>query len=569
MNTQYTQIPTTVTTRFAPSPSGNLHVGGARTALLCWAYAKGQNGKFILRIEDTDQQRSSDSASAGFLQNLDWLGIQWDEGPIHENPDTGKIIGGGNNGPYYQSQRLEIYNKYFQQLINENKAYYAFETSEELKAKRDAARANKITYKYDRAALNLTPQQIDQYLKEGRHAVIRLKTPDDDQPVIIHDEVLGSTTIPPDEISDFIIRKADGYPTYHFAVVIDDALMGVTHVLRAQEHYKNTAKHMLLQDALNFYRPTYAHLSVIVNPDNSKMSKRDKDKFLRHTIKETSLIDSQIQAINHLLTPDLYNNWLKNPDIQLDLDQTTKLAQILNTTLPEINVEDFRRSGYLPSVVCNFLALNGWSPGSDLEKFDNDFLTQNFNFDRVIKAPAKFDRAKLLAFNHDAIQVLTPQDFTQAVLTHAQRYNPDFVNKFTPEQFQLITTCNQTRSKTLEDPITSSLFLVTPDNEISYEDTKAIRKAMRRGKDHLIQIKTLLANISPENFTAPNLENTIKTYTESNAEGKLGDVAQPIRIAVTGSTISPPIFDTLTLLGKNSVINRINRCLELNIGCVD
>ena len=250
----------TVVTRFAPSPSGHLHVGGARTALYCWAYARGRDGRFVLRIEDTDRKRSSDAASLGFMRDLAWLAIDWNEGPtIPELPDCG----GGDHGPYFQSERLPIYQEHLDRLLASGRAYHAFDTPEERDAGRRAAREAKVAYRYDRAALKLSEEEVAAKLAAGEPSVIRFRTPD--EPITIVDEVLGEATLPAGEIDDFVIRKADGYPTYHFAVVVDDALMKVSHVLRAQEHFNNTARHMVLQDALGFERPTYGHLSLIMN----------------------------------------------------------------------------------------------------------------------------------------------------------------------------------------------------------------------------------------------------------------------------------------------------------------
>ena len=215
------------------------------------------------------------------MKDLDWLGIDWNEGP--EDGSNG----GGEHGPYLQSQRLPIYQKELDRLLAEGKAYYAFDTPEELDAKRTAARAAKETYRYDGAARSLPPEEVQAKLDAGLPAVVRFRAPL--EPVTIIDEVLGEAVLPAGELDDFVIRKADGFPTYHFAVVVDDALMEVTHVLRAQEHFSNTAKHMLLQDALGYSRPVYGHLSIIQNPDGSKMSKRDKDKVLRAALRELGL----------------------------------------------------------------------------------------------------------------------------------------------------------------------------------------------------------------------------------------------------------------------------------------
>ncbi|MHC4869743.1 MAG: glutamate--tRNA ligase, partial [Planctomycetota bacterium] len=221
----------TTVTRFAPSPSGNLHVGGARTALFCYAFAKGHDGRFVLRIEDTDQKRSSEAAGLGFLADLDWLGLHWDEGPVFTCQD-GRSVGGGEHGPYFQSERLATYDAAIDRLIAEGKAYLAFDTPEELDAARQAARAEKRAFRYDGAAARaLSDADRERLRAEGRPCVVRFASPQRD--IVIRDEILGEATLPAGEVDDFVIRKADGFPTYHFAVVLDDAAMQVTHVLRA------------------------------------------------------------------------------------------------------------------------------------------------------------------------------------------------------------------------------------------------------------------------------------------------------------------------------------------------
>ena len=315
----------TCRTRFAPSPSGDLHVGGARTALFCWALAKKHDGDFLLRIEDTDQKRSSDAASLGFLRDLRWLGIGWDEGPEDEG------FGGGDHGPYFQSQRLSVYQEHLQRLIDAGMAYPAFETGEELAAARDQARAEKRPYRYDRAALRLDPVEVQSRLDQGEDHVIRFRVPDDSE-VVIQDEVLGEVRIAPGEVDDFVIRKADGFPTYHFAVVVDDASMAVTHVVRGQEHLANTPRHVLLQQALGFDRPVYAHLPLIQNPDGSKMSKRDKDKALRKEIKDRGLTSSDS------VDPESWEAWLGDKTRQLPHQCAERLADELGIDLPEVSV---------------------------------------------------------------------------------------------------------------------------------------------------------------------------------------------------------------------------------------
>lgn len=539
-------------TRFAPSPSGHLHVGGARTALFCWAFAKGKGGTFLLRIEDTDQKRSSDSASVGFLKDLAWLGIGWDEGPVLGTH------GGGAHGPYFQSERLDIYNRYLAQLVEAGKAYYAFDTTAELDAKRQAAKLAGHAYRYDRSEMaNLPKATVDAWLAEGRPAVIRCKTPDG--PITIVDEVLGEATLPAGEVDDFVIRKADGFPTYHFAVVVDDELMRVTHVLRAQEHFNNTAKHMVLQDALGFRRPIYGHLPLITNPDASKMSKRDKDKVLRKTVTDRKLAEPPAGTVDAAR----FTAWLGDKNTQLDYEEANRLATALDVALPEINVDDFRRSGYLPEVVCNFLALNGWSPGENREKFDNAFLTQAFDLSRVVKTPAKFDRVKLLSFNCDAITGMAREDFVRRAKAHGETYHAEFMRKLTPAQFESLAGASHERSKTLDDMFRGNRFLVLADDAFVY-DAKAAEKNLRgaepNGVTHLRALRALLAEVKAWEPAA--LEAAIKAYADAHTEGQLGKVAQPLRVAVSGGTVSPPIFDTLSILGRDSSLARIDRAIK-------
>lgn len=568
--------PSLVRTRFAPSPSGHLHVGGARTALFCWAYARKRGGKFMLRIEDTDVKRSSDAASMAFLEDLNWLGMTWDEGPAPPH-ETGER---GEHGPYFQSQRLDIYNRCFDQLIAQGKAYRAFETPAELDVVRREAQKQKKNYRYDRAALNLSSQQIQQHLAEGKPHVVRFKIPDDLQRVVFRDEIRGEVTIERSELDDFVIRKADGYPMYNFAVVVDDELMGVTHVIRAQEHLSNTPRHVLLQDALGFRRPVYAHISLITNPDGSKMSKRDKDKALRAAVKKRGLTSSPFKPGIDARSPETaipglpvidektWQWWLSDSDHQLPLDDAERLADALQIELPEINVDDFRRHGYLPEVMVNYLALLGWSPGGDIEKFDAQFLIDRFDFDRIVKTPAKFDREKLLAFNLDALQKLSAEEFVERFREHCRQYHPEFIATLTAEQFDMLARANHARSKTLEDPIKSSRFFILGDDEIIYEQSKAVQDAMTKGEPsgsaHLEALLPALREV-PE-WTVANIEAAVMQYAEQHAGGKgtgggLGKVAQPLRIAVSGGTVSPAIFETLAILGKDSTIKRIERWL--------
>jgi glutamyl-tRNA synthetase len=471
-------------------------VGGARTALFCWAYAKGRGGTFILRIEDTDQKRSSEAATTAMMEDLKWLGIDWDE------------------GPFYQSQRLELYRRHSDELVRRGLA---------------AIDAGAVRFRVPRSGT-----------------------------ISFHDEVRGDVEVSALELEDFVIMKADGYPTYHFAVVVDDELMNVTHVIRAQEHLSNTPRHVLLQDALGFRRPVYAHISLIFNPDGSKMSKRDKDRILRQAVESRGL--DRAAAI-----PDeQWAWWRSSADHQLDLESAERLAEDLGLHLPEIDVEDFRRAGYLPEVIVNYLALLGWSPGESVEKFTRAFLVEHFDLGRVIKSPARFDRDKLLAFNLDALQAMAPDEFRTKLAEHGRRYHPEFVHRLGAE-FDLFARSNQARSKTLDDPYRSCRFLMVRDDEIVYEHTKGVQKALAgatrpNGYERLEALLPLLEGL--REWTVERLEEVVTGYAQQHAGGQLGGIAQPLRIAVTGGTVSPAIFETLALLGRDAVLNRIRRCLS-------
>jgi glutamyl-tRNA synthetase len=538
-----------VRTRFAPSPSGHLHVGGARTALFCWAYARGHDGCFVLRIEDTDRKRSSEAATEAFFEDLAWLGIDWDEGPQHDGR------GGGATGPYYQSQRLDHYRANIQRLLDDGRAYRAFETPDELRAARAAVGEG---YRYDRAALGLDPATIAGYLTENRPYVVRFRLPDDET-IALRDVVRGEVEVALTELDDFVIQKADGYPTYHFAVVVDDELMGITHVIRGEEHLYNTARHVLLQEALGFRRPVYAHLSLIFNANGSKMSKRDKDRAVRRAVK-----DKKIEQPPAGISQDRWQWWRSSKNHQLESIEAEQLAETLEITLPEIEVEDFRRAGYLPEVLVNYLALLGWSPGGDVEKFDAKYLIKHFDLDRIIKSPAKFDRDKLLAFNLDALQAMSGIEFRDRLGAHGERYHPQFLSRLGSESFPLFAAANHARSKTLDDAYRSCGFLIEADDRIVYEQTKAVRKALSGGADpngyaHLEALRPELDALG--DWTIATLEQCVTLYADQHADGKLGKIAQPLRIAVSGGTISPAIFDTLAILGRASVLNRIDRCL--------
>lgn len=549
-------MPDSVVTRFAPSPTGHLHIGGARTALFCWAFARRHEGRFLLRIEDTDQARSSESASRGILEDLAWLGIDWDEGPEYQA--DGRLIGGDPRsvGPFFQSQRADVYADHFNRLIERDLAYHAFETTEELEAKRKAAVARKQQYRYDRAALSIPRAERLRRAAAGEPHVLRFLMPD--RPIVIHDEVLGNVTFGEEQLEDFVIRKADGFPTYHFAVVVDDDCMGVTHVLRGQEHLINTPRHVALQRAFGFRTPTYAHLPLIFNPDGSKMSKRDKDRVVREAAIKINLSSSPVAS----LAWDRVDEWLRDKRAQLELDALVELARAIHVHLPEINVEDFRASGYLPEVVCNYVALIGWNPGENVERFGRDFLARHFDLSRIGKSNARFDREKLLAFNADAIGAMTDDAFIDALREWAARYEPDLMARLDERTLPIVARAARPRARTLSDVRSVLAFALAEDHAIDF-DPNAVEKVLRKnggeGLRVLREIRPELERVEP--FEPDAIEAVVKAFCDARSLG-MGKAAQPLRVAVTGSAASPALGDTLALVGRNSVLHRIDRCLK-------
>ena len=559
-----------VVTRFAPSPTGHLHIGGARTALFCWAYAKrhakeGGGGRFVLRIEDTDQARSSEGAARGILEDLAWLGIGWDEGPDH---GAGGVAFGGDGrgvGPFYQSQRLEVYRREFDRLLEAGLVYPAFESAEELAALRAEAEAAKRTFVYRRAedddhAASLERMQTEEH-------VLRFAMPPGD--VVVRDAVLGEVTFPGSELDDPIVRKRDGYPTYHFAVCVDDALMGVTHVLRGQEHLNNTPRHVRIFEALGHEPPVFAHLPLIFNTDGSKMSKRDKDKAAKKAVREAGLESPPIEGLG----ADEFKGWLKDKSRQLDRGRLSALADALGLDLPEIDVEDFREAGYLPGVVVNFIALLGWNPGlrdddgHEIERFDAAFLAERFDLKRVGKSASKFDREKLLAFNADTIQHgLSDGAFADLWLAWAERFDAELAAwaKANSERWAIAARAARPRSRTLRDAREAIAFALAADDAIEYVfEGKAIRKAMLKGEPTGVEVLAAfegeLGSIEP--WTPGAIEEAIAGFASRHGLN-MGRIAQPLRVAVTGTPVSPPLGETLGLLPRSSVNSRVRRCLE-------
>ncbi len=575
-----------VVTRFAPSPTGHLHIGGARSALFCWAYARAKpGGRFMVRIEDTDAARSSEESARGILEDLAWLGIEWDDGPALRLAD-GRTVGAHARpvGPYFQAQRVDLYNRYIRQLIAAGRAYPAFESAEELESKRKAAVAAKQTYRYDRAAYNSLPtpqarlERMQQADARGEAYVVRFLAPH--EAIVVKDQVLGDVKIAAGELDDFVIRKADGFPTYHFAVVVDDETMGVTHVMRAQEHLYNTPRHVALQMALGFRTPIYAHMPLIFNMDGSKMSKRDKAKVARKTLKDAlakdpSLTAAAVSGATGVADADLAQ-FLAAENDRLDIAEA--LARHFRIALPEIEIWDFRRSGYIPEAIINFIALLGWNPGmkapdgKDLEKFDLAFIAKHFSIERIGRTNAKFDRAKLLAFNGDYLQQMTDDEFSRRFTAWCAENAPEQAARLadlSPARTAALLGMAKPRVKTFRDVLKVIDFALAPDEAIAF-DPAALEKQLRanggEGAAILRRFAAYLTAIEP--FDPPTLHSALETFAarelpaDPTGKSNMGRLAQPIRVALTGTTVSPPLNEAMAVLGRASTHARIARALE-------
>ena len=517
-----------VVTRFAPSPTGALHIGGARTALFSWAYARQHSGKFILRLEDTDLKRSSPESTRGILRDLTWLGLNWGEGPNADakDPYADQL---GDNGPYFQSQRAEqgLYDHYVQLLLDAGEAYE------------------------DAGAVRL---------KMGAHR----------GDITFDDAVYGRIEVKATDLEDFVIRKGDDggrLPTFHFAVVCDDALMGVTHVIRGQEHLTNTSKHAAIYDALakitsdpiTWARPVWVHTPSIMNPGGSKMSKRDKAKAARQAAKDAKITDTpNVEAARFNAFMGGENN---------DNDIAMSIANQLAVKLPEIEVDDFRRSGYLPEVCLNYIALLGWNPGNDIEKFDLDFLTKNFSLERIGKANSTFDRDKLRSFNGDAIRALSPEDFACELADYVKAYRPQWqrAGVFNGDDWQAFCAAVQERAETLAHPLDANAYLIADDDAIDYDfSPKPMRKAMLGNDGEGTRLLGELCSVFealPEESFGHAAHAKIAELAEASGIN-MGKYAQPVRIAVSGTPVTPPLDVTLDLLGKSSTLARMQRCIE-------
>jgi glutamyl-tRNA synthetase len=533
-------------TRFAPSPTGSLHVGGARTALYCLAAARNENGVFLLRIEDTDQTRSTAASTQGILSDLAWLGLDWDEGPLV----------GGKTGPYFQSKRLDTYGKYVQQLLSSGAAYHAYETHAELGAMREEAIKATGGFTYQR--VTYTDDEVAKFNAEGRVPVVRFAS--QSEPVTIQDQILGDVIIPGERLDDFVIQKADGFPTYHFAVVIDDHLMEVTAVLRGQEHLINTSKHLQLYKAFNWDAPIHAHLPLIFNPQGAKMSKREKAKSARSAAREAAKVanmsgqDWLAKAID-IPANDAKRFMKKKSD---DIGVATAIAEHLSLDLPMIEVMDFRKGGYLPEALNNYLALLGWNAGNDTEFYTIEELSQSFSLARVNKTPARFDPVKLRWMNREYLRRASLDRLRDALDSYLE-VTPSTLSDIPTELRDQILSLFRERAHTLAELDESCQFIFSPPTAYA---AKAVKKHMTKngGTSRLPAICEALSAVTV--WTTEAIGAALSELAETKSYS-MGEIAQPIRVAISGDAVTPPIYETLSLIPQVDTLERLNRAITV------
>lgn len=484
-----------VRTRYAPSPTGHLHIGGARTALFCYLLAKKTDGKFIVRIEDTDQERNVAGAEEEQLANLQWLGIAWDE----------SVDVGGPYGPYRSMERLDTYETYLQRLADEGKTYPCYCTKEELDEAREAQLKRGEMPRYSGRCRHLSAAERQQFEAEGRKPVTRFRVPAG-QAIVVDDLVRGRVTFESDGIGDFVIARADGRPMYNFAVTVDDALMKITHVIRGEEHLSNTPLQILLYEALGFPVPHFAHLSLILNRERQKMSKRD---------------ESIVQFVNQ-----------------------------------------YRQLGYLPQAIVNFLALLGWSPPgehSEEEVFSREQLAELFSLDRLSKAPAVFDPDKLNWLNNHYIKAADLDDVVALCTPHLEAAGLIAAERTAKEDEwvrRLVALYQEQLKYGAEIVELAELFF---QQQLSYgEEAKEVLI-----EEHVLDVLQELQQQlnSVDSLTSKAFKQAMKaTQKATGQKGK--KLFMPVRAALTGSVHGPDLGESVALIGREKVLARLQWLID-------
>jgi glutamyl-tRNA synthetase len=496
-----------VRVRFAPSPTGPLHIGGIKTALYNYLFAKKHGGDFLLRIEDTDQNRFVPGAEEYILESLKWCGIEPNEGVGY----------GGKHSPYKQSERKEIYNSYAEKLVNEGFAYYGFDSVDELNQLRETAQNKGESFTYGifnrnelKNSLLLDKETIEQY-KQEKPFVIRFKIPENET-IVIQDQIRGNISIDTNSLDDKIIFKSDGLPTYHLANVVDDHLMEISHVIRGEEWLPSTALHILLYKSLGLESPLFAHLPLILKPEGKgKLSKREGDK---HGF------------------PVFPLEW-KDPE-------SGEIAK------------GYREEGYLPEALINMLALLGWHPEGEKEIFSLSELSNEFSLEKVSKAGAKFNLEKAIWFNHQHIQQLSNEEITtqfEKILTK-KNISPNKIA--TSKLIQLV----KERINFMSDLWNETNYFY--ESVVSY-DPKSVEKVIKEDTKEILENLLGQIQLQPE-FSKIHLEEKIKNWISESNLG-FGKVMQPFRLALVGAMRGPDVFDIIELLGKDETENRIKNLI--------
>lgn len=479
--------------RFAPSPTGHLHIGGARTALFNYLFARHTGGVLVLRVEDTDQERSTSEAVRHIIDGMRWLKLDWDEGP--------EI--GGNHGPYFQTERLDIYKKYADQLLGDGKAYRCFCTPEELAAKREAAQKAGRPPKYDQSCRSADPAETAARAEQGDNCVVRFAMPIAGE-IIVDDIVKGEVKFQAGLLDDFVIMKSDGMPTYNFAAVVDDYLMEITHIIRGDDHISNTPRQILLYQALGFDPlPKFAHMSMTLGPDGARLSKRHG---------ATSVID-------------------------------------------------YKAMGYLPDAVANYIALLGWSPGSTQEIFSHDELVSGFSLERVGKSPNIFDIEKLLWMNGEYIRKTPPDELFELVRPYLVESGliGETLSAEQEKYAKAVVALEQERLKLLPDMVTATRFFFSDEFEI---DEAAWQKIMTQEHipNYLPALCERLAGLEP--FSCDAIEALLRGMAEEFGI-KNAQAFHPLRVSVSGSMQGPSLFHMVEVLGRDRVVARVKNAIKL------
>ena len=533
----------TVRTRFAPSPTGYLHIGGVRTALFNWLYARQHGGQFLLRIDDTDAERNVAEALQPIINGFKWLGLDWDEGPT----DDGKSSR-GKCGSYFQSQRLDRYQAAVKVLLEKGLAYRDFGTTEELKTERDAAEKDKKAYLYSRKWMAEDAATAKRFKAEGRSEVIRLKMPRDGQ-CMFTDKVRGLCVFDWDKEQDHVIQRNDGTCLYHLASVVDDFDFEITHVIRAVEHLSNTPRQIFIAQSLGYPLPEYAHLPYVAEPGSSqKLSKRKIANYLKN-VEFKRLYDHGVEIAKRIGL----DNLIGDPPV----------SQLNPETFNPVIVDFYREVGYFPDAILNYLLLLGWSLDDKTEDFTREEMIQHFTLERVTKAPASFDPKKLWAFQDRAMQRLPLKQKVAKMLPFLQKAGllSDPVPCDAGPKLGQVVEASGDRLKAAGDILAYADFFFVPDDKVTYDEKDFQKRvAPPEAKNLLGKFRDVLPTVDP--FETGQLEEALKRFVETE-KIKMSDIVHTLRVAVTGKSVGPGVYDCLAILGREACLARIDRVLRL------